>query len=129
MTSIIAPIFPVIYRQPSRKGGWAESLKRCGRAPPAPRSVPEGEAVLARLGGADQHTALPVDLDDLAAAHAFRLPFDLMAAAREIGGDVLRDRVLEAQNAVQRMAARRGRRFLRIAAAVQHLAEELDAGD
>ncbi len=80
-------IFPVINRKTSQER-VAESLKRCGRAAAGAPLSTQREAVLASLGGADQHAALPVDLDDLATAHTLRLPFDPMAAAREVGGDL-----------------------------------------
>src|SRR6266702_3597018 len=102
-------IFPVINRETSQERGWRRGSSDAAGLPPAPRSVPQREAILARLGAADQHAALPVDLYDLATAHTFCLPFDPVAAAREVGGDLRRDRVLEAQHALEGVAARRVR--------------------
>src|SRR5260221_1564456 len=103
-TQPAACFLSVINRRAVQNGQETERSDRSRRVPPPPRSIPQSEPVLARLGAADQHAALPVDLDDLAAAHAFRLPLDLVAAAREVGGDLLRDRVLEAQHAVAAVA-------------------------
>src|SRR5260221_8016682 len=128
-TQPAACFLPVVYRQTVQNGARAEAFARSRRAPPSPRSIPQRKPVLARLGTADQHPALPVDLDDLAAAHAFRLPLDLVAAADEVGGDLPRDGVLEAQHPLEGVAARRVRRFLRVAAAVDHLGEDLDVAD
>src|SRR5262249_31636518 len=84
------------------------------------------EAILARFGAADEDAAFPIDFYDLTAAQGFRRPFDLVAAAAELGGDGLRHALLEAEHAFRRVAARRIGGGLRVAAASQHLAQYLD---
>src|SRR5262245_49248635 len=51
--------------------------------PPAHHSVAERAAVLAVIGGADQHTALPIDADRLTAAERMWAQSDIVAARRQ----------------------------------------------
>src|SRR4051794_39235121 len=106
-------------RRHAQTGHNPACLDRLNRRPAPSRSIPQREPVLARFHGADEHAALPVDLDDLAAAEALLLPLDLVAAAGEVGADLFRNGVLEPQYPLEGVAARRVRGLLRVAAAVE----------
>src|SRR5947209_7068961 len=94
----------------------------------------ERHPVLPRVGAADQHAALPVDADRLAAAVRRRRALDDVAAAFQVLRDALGDRRLEAQGAAVELAAigegaRRLGGLLRIAAEVEDLAGEMRVAD
>ena len=71
-------------------------------------SIPERAAVLARIGAADQHAALPVDADRLPAAPGRRRHHHVVAARREPF-----DRRLPTRRAPPRSARRRRTRAAR----------------
>mgnify|MGYP003694749105 CR=1 FL=1 len=95
-----------------------------------PRSITESQAVLARLGAADQYAALVIDPDRLAASERHLLDRDLMTAIGEILGD--RQAVSHARPAAHRAAA--GSSAARqpacgIHAPIQHAVQEMGMPD
>src|SRR5215467_14443681 len=90
-----------------------------------PRSIAEGQAILARFGAGDQNAALPVDPDRLAAAQRHLLHFDWMAAPDQVLDYRLGIAALDLEHAA-RMGedAWRLGSLLRIHAAVEQTVQE-----
>src|SRR5581483_9028144 len=98
-----------------------QSRARRGRRP---GSIAEREAVLARLGAADQDAALAVDPDRLAAADRHLEHRDPVAAAGKVGAHRLRYEMLDLQLALIGEDSRRLGSLLRVHAAVEKAVQE-----
>src|SRR5437899_404197 len=90
-----------------------------------PASITQRHAVLAMVRAAEQHAALLVDPDRLAAAKRIRRQRRAVAAPREILAHAALDGGLERQHALDAEAARAVRGLLRIVAAIEHLRQEM----
>ena len=119
-----APLAPRRGRfpRPRRPPAGAFAAYRGGRrAPRRPRARLKGQgaAVLARVRCGEQRAPVAVDDDGLRAADRLAPVHDLVPALRELRGDGLGERRLDAQHALRRKGARRVDRLLRIHTAQQ----------